>query len=413
MPYCDTPALTDMPAGSSRPQTQLVRVLLAWGRFGPYHHARARAAAARVQLAGLEISTVDRVNAWAPVKGTPAFRLHTLCDGEDANALSVGDLRSRIDRVLAAVMPDVVVVHGYDARDALILLIWALRHGRPAVLFSDSTSFDRPRSTLREWVKRRTVRLFASGLAAGTRSHDYLVGLGLKTEKIFFGCDVVDNAHFARRSPIVTSAALGIPGSYFLTIARFVEVKNLFRLLKAFASYRQRTGFAAWRLVIVGDGPLRGSLEAYIAVLGLEESVLLPGYRQYDDLPDWYSAAGCFILPSVSETWGLVVNEAMAAGLPVLVSDRCGCVADLVQEGVNGFVFDPYEVESLADLMVRMAHGDVDRELMGRASRRIISDWGPERFADGLEKAVAAALAAPPPKPTLLDNALLWALIHR
>ena len=106
--------------------------------------------------------------------------------------------------------------------------------------------------------------------------------------------------------------------------------------------------------------------------------------------------------------FGLVVNEAMAAGLPVLVSDRCGCAPDLVEVGVNGFTFDPCDVEELAGLMQRVAAmTDGQRDAMGRA------DWGPERFADGLMQAVQAALRRPPPTPSLFDQALVWALARR
>jgi glycosyltransferase involved in cell wall biosynthesis len=117
---------------------------------------------------------------------------------------------------------------------------------------------------------------------------------------------------------------------------------------------------------------------------------------------------------STTEQWGLVVNEAMAAGLPVLVSDRCGCAPDLVEVGVNGFTFDPCGVEELAGLMQRVAAmTDGQRDAMGRASQRIIADWGPERFADGLMQAVQAALRRPPPTPSLFDQALVWALARR
>ena len=112
--------------------------------------------------------------------------------------------------------------------------------------------------------------------------------------------------------------------------------------------------------------------------------------------------------------FGLVVNEAMAAGLPVLVSDRCGCAPDLVEVGVNGFTFDPCDVEELAGLMQRVAAmTDGQRDAMGLAGQRIIADWGPERFADGLMQAVQAALRRPPPTPSLFDQALVWALARR
>ncbi len=102
----------------------------------------------------------------------------------------------------------------------------------------------------------------------------------------------------------------------------------------------------------------------------------------------------------------------MAAGLPVLVSNRCGCARDLVREGVNGFTFDPFDVEELARRMYDLAHGNVDRAAMGRASREIIAGWGPERFADGLARAVEVALSVPRPRAGWADRAILRALIR-
>jgi glycosyltransferase involved in cell wall biosynthesis len=142
--------------------------------------------------------------------------------------------------------------------------------------------------------------------------------------------------------------------------------------------------------------------------------VVLPGFIQYDALPAYYGLAGAFVHASTTEQWGLVVNEAMASGLPVIVSKRCGCVPDLVQDGVNGFSFDPYDVEALASLMQRVAAmADEQRRTMGEAGRRIIADWGPERFADGLMQAVEVARRRPPSRASWLDRSLLWALVHR
>jgi glycosyltransferase involved in cell wall biosynthesis len=105
------------------------------------------------------------------------------------------------------------------------------------------------------------------------------------------------------------------------------------------------------------------------------------GLKQVDELPACYAAADCFVLPSLSEPWGLVVNEAMASGLPVLISRRCGCARDLVREGENGFLFDPTRPDELARLMGLVADGGVDRAAMGAASRRIVSGFTVERFA--------------------------------
>lgn len=139
----------------------------------------------------------------------------------------------------------------------------------------------------------------------------------------------------------------------------------------------------------------------------------MPGFKQYSELPAYYGLASVFILPSIKDTWGLVVNEAMAAGLPVLVSNRCGCAPDLVEEGCNGYTFDPYNVDALAGLMRKISADDCDRAAMGQASRDIIARWTPQTFAENLCKAAEAALNAPRPQANLLDKALLWALMRR
>lgn len=165
--------------------------------------------------------------------------------------------------------------------------------------------------------------------------------------------------------------------------------------------------------MILGDGELRPELEAQRAALRLEDDVLLPGFKQYDELPSWYGAAGCFVHASTSEQWGLVVNEAMASGLPVLVSDRCGCAVDLVQEGRNGFCFDPLDAQKLAGLLDRMSRASTDRVAMGEASRVLISPWGPERFAQGLKIAVERAASAGQRRKSWVAEALLGLLARR
>ena len=164
---------------------------------------------------------------------------------------------------------------------------------------------------------------------------------------------------------------------------------------------------------MLGDGELRPAICSQIQALGLQSSVLLAGAKPYAELPAYYANAGAFIHASTTEQWGLVVNEAMASGLPVLVSNRCGCAQDLVQEGVNGFTFDPYNVEQLAQLMVQVSGFKFQVSEFGAASARLISNWGPERFAQGLAAAVEKAVACGPVKPTLLQRMILKALLWK
>jgi glycosyltransferase involved in cell wall biosynthesis len=311
-----------------------------------------------------------------------------------------------------------VAVPGWSHPAALAALAWARCRSRAAVLMSDSTAWDEPRLWHKETVKRLIVSRFGAALVAGKAHASYLARLGMEPERIATGYDVVDNTHFARGVELVRAGAVaerarrGLHSGYFLASARFVKKKNLFRLLRAYARYRAAAEADPWGLVVLGDGPLRTPLEALRAELGLADCVALPGFKQYDELPLYYGLAGAFVHPSTTEQWGLVVNEAMAAGLPVLVSRRCGCAIDLVETGENGFCFDPYDVEELARLLRQVAGGTFDLGDMGRASARIIAAWSPQAFAEGMQTALAVATARPL-RPLLGEQWLLWLLARR
>jgi glycosyltransferase involved in cell wall biosynthesis len=129
-------------------------------------------------------------------------------------------------------------------------------------------------------------------------------------------------------------------------------------------------------------------------------------------LPAFYGLAGAFVHASTTEQWGLVVNEAMACSLPVLVSNRCGCVPDLVRERRNGFTFDPCDIEALAEQMLKISARGFPLIEFGSASREIISRWSPKTFAVNLSQAVETALGVPPPRATVFDRALFWGLLR-
>jgi glycosyltransferase involved in cell wall biosynthesis len=269
-------------------------------------------------------------------------------------------------------------------------------------------------------------------LAGGTPQAGYLTKLGLPSDRVFVGYDVVDNSYFAGKAEMLKGESgeqkaenrqrFGLPEKHFLACCRFGEKKNIPRLVEAYARYRElaqlstlnsQPSTAAWSLVLLGDGEKRTEIEETISRLGVTGSVHLAGAKSYGDIPAYYALAGAFVHASTIEQWGLVVNEAMASGLPVLVSNRCGCVPDLVQDGVNGFTFDPYNVEELARLMLKLATRNSQLSTMGLASQRIIRDWGPERFASGLKAAVDKALEVGPARPTLLQRAILQMLLRR
>ena len=312
----------------------------------------------------IELTAVDDTYAWSRVDGAPNFGRLTLFADEDVDRKPKIELRRQLHCALAAADPDVVAIPGWSHPGALAALLWCLHKRRPAVLMSDSGRHDDVRRRTREAAKRRVVRLFRSALVAGAPQREYACALGLSAGTIFDGYDVVDNAHFERGARQARVAAarwrerLRLPEHFFLASSRFVAKKNLTRLLDAYAGYRQRAGAAAWHLVLLGDGEMRAEVESRIAELQLAGSVVLPGFAQYDELPAYYGLASAFVHASATEQWGLVVNEAMAAGLPVIVSERCGCAPDLVRNGVNGFTFDPDHIQPARGQMHRVAADD-------------------------------------------------------
>jgi 1,2-diacylglycerol 3-alpha-glucosyltransferase len=406
-------------------------IAILFDRIGPYHWARLQAAARFFPVVAIETCAITREYQWERIDEPSAFRRVTLFDDvSDSRSLKRTPLRQKMRKALATVDPAVAMIPGWATPASLIALEWCLQNQRSAVVMSESNAFDRKRSALREGIKRIIVSLFSAGLAGGQLQREYLVTLGLPRNQVFTGYDVVDNEYFRQKAEEVRSQATevrrkyGLPGNYFLASARFVPKKNLSTLIRAYARYRQLAGnrdsgqLAAdngpWNLVLLGDGPLRAVLCRLISDLGLHRHVHLPGFIQYPELPAYYGLADTFVHASITEQWGLVVNEAMATGLPVIVSNRCGCVPDLVAEGRNGFTFDPESVGSLGKLMMHISRlSEPHLEEMRKESRRIVAGFTPTHFATAAQRVVAVAKANPIRRAGLFSSLVLKALIHR
>jgi len=411
-----------------------MKVALIFDHFGPYHLARARAAAQLMDVTCIELHAKSRSYGWDAGKSGGNVDLVSLPETDLRGRAERRWLESHLARALHEAKPDVVAINGWGDFMSAESLRWCVLNGVPAIVMSETTAWDETRRPLREWIKGRMVKMFSAGLVGGSPQQEYLVQLGLLQEAVEVGYDVVDNGHFAAKaaevrkkrgaksheSRVVSDGDEEAP--YFLASARFIPKKNLGRLLEAYADYRRRrldtphatrhTLLPVWDLVLLGDGPMREELVRYVNEKGIK-GVVFAGFRQIGELPRFYAGAGCFIHASTTEQWGLVVNEAMACGLPVIVSERCGCARDLVKDGVNGFHFDPWNVEQLAALMAKVSDPEFPRADFGEASRRIIADFGPERFAHGLEAAASCALKKGAHRPSLLDRLILDLVCRR
>jgi 1,2-diacylglycerol 3-alpha-glucosyltransferase len=387
----------------------------------PYHEARFKAMAeiARLRLSMVQFTEIDTFRALQQAQAKQSFKRYTLFPETSWSRIRGRDAVRRLHACLNEIKPAVVCINGWSFGGAIAALIWCLSHQVPAIVMSESTAIDERRHWWKEAIKRRIVSLCSAALVGGSRHRDYLVALGAAPSHIFTGYDVIDNGHFragaerARQSGQQLRVRLELPIRYFMACSRFAPKKNLFRLLQAYARYRQGAGSAAWSLVIVGEGELKDDLIALRDQLGLGASVQFAGPKKYHELPAYYGLASAFIHASTTEQWGLVVNEAMASGLPVLVSERCGCAQDLVQPGVNGILFNPTDIDALAQAMRDVAAESCDRQAMGQASQEIVAHWSPDHFAKNLAKAAEAALHHAKPVPSLVDRALLNLLCWR
>ena len=378
-----------------------MKIAVLFHRIGPYHEARLVAAGRDGDVIAIELSGNDKTYAWDLLEDVDGFQRVTAFPGKDVDFESPLKVRNQLWQILTKYNPTVLVVAGWSASWALAAIQWAVDNKRPAVMLSASTEQDEPRSAWKELIKRRVLRFCGAALVGGTPHIDYLMRLGMSKEQIFAGYDTVDNACFtagaeqARQDAKRLRSELSLPQHYFMTTCRFIEKKNIPRLLKAYSIYRQQTDSDAWGLVLLGDGSLRDDYLRCCQELGLEQSVIFPGFKQYHELPIYYGLADAYVQASTTEQWGLVVNEAMACSLPVIVSERCGCAVDLVKEGCNGFTFDPYDVHALAGLMCKLSENESMKKTMGKESLNIINSWKPDAFAEGLWSAVDVALKSP------------------
>jgi len=381
-----------------RSQTRC-RVAVIWIDWYAYHVARFRGLESAPSLTGTVrgIELVGGIGVHAGLKFREdlpeELNIETLMPEVSWRDADKWKLAKLLWARLSQVDPEVVLVPGYYTLPAVAAALWARCHGRASVLMTESTAADHRRTWWKETLKGLGLRALFGWAVSGGKAHvAYLRELGFPLERVVGFYDVVDNAMFDRGTDLhrlQTAREAGLPENYFLYVGRLSEEKNVSGLLKSWLSYRLHGGTRA--LMVVGDGPERQSLEAIAKASPYGEDVHFPGLKSSKELIPFYAHAGCFVLPSKREPWGLVVNEAMASGLPVLVSERCGCAADLVLPGLNGFVFDPRDEAALSDKLKAMEDLTLEERVrMGKHSAELIRAFSPQKFGVSIASIVDA-----------------------
>jgi len=373
-----------------------LQIAILFANYGPYHLARVASAYHACKsrgwnLFGIELARSEEEYPWQTQAEQFPCDIISVINDCPLEKSKPTDLFRKLISLLNQTNPDAIAIAGYARPAMLIALLWCLYQRKTAILLSETTENDEPRSWWKEKIKKLIITSYQAALVGGNPHKRYLIKLGMPTDAIFLGYDVVGNDVFYPDQIKSLPSPLNKP--FFLAINRFVHKKNLPFLLSAYADYRKLAGDQSWDLVLCGDGELRVQLEQQITNEAIQDYVHLPGFLQQQELLPYFAHASCFIHASIQEQWGLVVNEAMAAGLPVLVSNRCGCYEDLIIEGVNGFGFDPENPQQLTELMLKISSEKIDLQTMGNAALEHIQKFSPDYFAQGLIQAVNYALS--------------------
>ncbi len=330
---------------------------------------------------------------WRVYKDEIKFQYHVLPSWRQRlggyNILINRGVRSALNRI----KPDVVLSGGYNYLASWQAAYWARVHRVPLLLWTESTAFDRRRSyRFVEFIKTRFLSLCTAFVVPGRSSLNYLKDLGIAERRIFTAPNAVDTSLFsrlaetARHGRVQERSRRALPSRYFLYVGRLVHAKGVFELVEAYArlesEIRSEIG-----LVIAGDGPNHEALAERASRIA-PGTIQILGFVHREELPELYALADGLIFPTHSDPWGLVVNEAMACSLPVIVTSVAGCALDLVQDGWNGFVVPPGDPSQLSAAMARLAADSGLRTEMGAKSRKRVEAYSPAAWAEGIVDAV-------------------------
>ena len=341
----------------------------------------------------LYLSETEERREWQVNKKELKFPFEIMFKGriEDINPIVMA---LRVYKRLNFYNPEIIIIGGYNYLACWSALMWAKIHKKKVLIMMESHYLDKPRNIIKENIKKLFVSNCNGALVDGIRHKNYAVSLGLQSEKIFIkrGTGPVDISWYQKKiskikkDKIILCKKLNIPYRNFLYVGRFSPEKNIIFLLKNFKNI-QEEGVKDWGLILLGSGPQKKEIESFIDKNNIK-NIFLPGFKQKEEIPFYYALADCFILPSISEPWGLVVSEAMACGLPILVSNRCGCYPDIVHDGENGFSFDPLNDNEFLEFMKNICYGKYNLEEMSKASLKIIKEYTPEKVAKVYKNAV-------------------------
>jgi glycosyltransferase involved in cell wall biosynthesis len=291
---------------------------------------------------------------------------------------------------------DLVILPGYHRAEYWAMLLICVLLRRKRAVFCDSTAFDQDRSVWKDKAKAYFFRRCDGFFCYGSRSKEYVASYGVDPQKIYDGCQAAALAHdydaAAIRAYYSGNASSAASSSRFLYVGRLSAEKGLFDLLDAFCRVHEQ--HPETTLELAGSGLIEEDLRQRTRALGIESAVTLLGTRTPEEIGRLLMSSAAMILPSYREPWGLVVNEALSFGCPVVVSDICGCVPELVIDGITGYSFRAGDVGALAQAMSKVQLLSKDRAAVALRCLDVIEKFTPEHAAAQILRGCVAILDA-------------------
>jgi glycosyltransferase involved in cell wall biosynthesis len=275
-----------------------------------------------------------------------------------------GSVSPGLTRAIIKEKPSAVIIYGWHFFSHLIVML-RLKGRIPVFFRGDSIMLDRRRSYLKDIILRFIYELPDIFLTVGSENSKYFSHYKASEDKFVLMPHAVDIDRFRKAVDINNQKALRNTFSIyendytFLFAGKFEQKKNVSLLISAFQQMKNPNT----KLLLIGTGELMSQLKSEAKG---NQNVIFAGFVNQSSLPDYYALCNCVILPSrgPNETWGLVINEAIALHKPVIVSNKCGCAADIVESGKNGYVFSSENMDSLLKCML---------EIMGQNEETVVS----------------------------------------
>lgn len=297
------------------------------------------------------------------------------------------EVEAKLTERLDAINPDVVIAGIPTFPVGIITLRWAKRNNKAIVHYGDALKHTFKHPWWVHYLKRMMFRNSEAFLAPAPAWKESMEYWGYKEEELFYGLDVANNKEW--EGELVNESFKDLPPAYFVNCCRQVGMKNLPFLLNAYLRYQKEGG--ALPLLMIGEGVKHDEL---VRLADNNTGIIFLPYLNHKQMREIFAGMKALFVPSFKEeTWGITVNEAMAANRIAAVSKEVGCASTLIEDGMNGFCYDPRDEDGIVAVMHKIESLPKEKlQEMQANAKNTIQDWGVERFAKGALEACHYAI---------------------